>query len=39
MDKGYNDYAWYKQLTDKGIFLLHSSKPTLPIVLSVVDLY
>ena len=20
IDKGYNDYAWYKQLTDKGIF-------------------
>jgi len=22
MDKGYNDYAWYKQLTDKGIFFV-----------------
>ena len=21
-DKGYNDYAWYKQLTDKGIFFV-----------------
>ena len=22
IDKGYNDYAWYKQLTDKGIFFV-----------------
>ena len=22
MDKGYNDYGWYKQLTDKGIFFV-----------------
>jgi len=22
VDKGYNDYAWYKQLTDKGIFFV-----------------
>jgi hypothetical protein len=22
MDKGYNDYSWYKQLTDKGIFFV-----------------
>jgi hypothetical protein len=22
MDKGYNDYHWYKQLTDKGIFFV-----------------
>jgi putative transposase len=22
MDKGYNDYRWYKQLTDKGIFFV-----------------
>lgn len=22
MDKGYNDYAWYKQLSDKGIFFV-----------------
>lgn len=22
MDKGYNDYAWYKQLNDKGIFFV-----------------
>jgi len=22
MDKGYNDYNWYKQLTDKGIFFV-----------------
>jgi len=22
MDKGYNDYCWYKQLTDKGIFFV-----------------
>ena len=22
IDKGYNDYSWYKQLTDKGIFFV-----------------
>lgn len=22
MDKGYNDYSWYKQLTDKGIYFV-----------------
>ena len=22
MDKGYNDYSWYKQLSDKGIFFV-----------------
>jgi len=22
VDRGYNDYAWYKQLTDKGIFFV-----------------
>lgn len=22
VDKGYNDYAWYKQLTDKGVFFI-----------------
>jgi len=22
IDKGYNDYAWYKQLTDKGVFFV-----------------
>ena len=22
VDKGYNDYAWYKQLTDKGVFFV-----------------
>jgi putative transposase len=22
IDRGYNDYGWYKQLTDKGIFFV-----------------
>jgi len=22
IDRGYNDYAWYKQLTEKGIFFV-----------------
>ncbi len=22
VDRGYNDYGWYKQLTDKGIFFV-----------------
>ncbi len=26
VDKGYNDYAWYKQLTDKGIFFVTRQK-------------
>ena len=28
-DRGYNDYEWYNQLTEKGISLLHASKPML----------
>jgi hypothetical protein len=27
MDKGYNDYSWYKQLTDKGIFFVTRLTP------------
>ena len=26
IDKGYNDYAWYNQLTDKGIFFITQLK-------------
>jgi len=28
VDKGYNDYSWYKQLTDKGIYFVTRLKTT-----------
>ncbi len=28
VDKAYNDYDWYKQLTDKGVFLLPALRST-----------
>ena len=37
IDKAYNDYSWYKQLTDKGIFFVTRFKKNADLNVLTVD--